>query len=1104
MSQAASSGTVTLLFTDLVGSTEGRGRLGEEAAEALRRTHDRLLASAIETNGGQVVKHLGDGVMATFTGAADALSAAVGAQRAVARHNRSAEGAERLDMRVGLSAGDVTFEDGDVFGTPVIEAARLCAAARGGQILAADVVRVLAGSRGGHRFTPAGALELKGLPAPLAAAEIAWEAASGSSIPLPVALSRPGSFRFVGREEEVEVLTRAWKEAAAGELRGLLVSGEAGVGKTRLVAEAARRFHAEGSVVLFGRCEEELGVPYQPFAEALCDYVAAVPRDELRSQLGSLGGELTRLVPNLPERVPGLAAPLSAEPETERYRLFEAVRELLTAISDAAPVVLVLDDLHWAARPTLALLVHLVRRAEAARLLIVGTYRDTDLGRTDPLAGVLADLRRSSGTERIALGGLDEAAAVGFIEALTGHALTDDMLTLTRAVWTETEGNPFFLGEVVRHLFEAGALAEVDGRWHVVRPVDQLGIPEGVREVVGRRLSRLPETVNEVLATAAVIGREFDMALLTDVVDADADEVLNAVEQAEAARLVIARRGRPGIYAFAHALVRSTLYEELPSTGRLRLHRRVGLAMERRVGSALPELARHFVEAAPLGESARAVDYARQAGDRARDGLAMEEAATHYERALNALEFSGEGDPALRCDLLIARGDALYRARDRRYRKVLSEVADAARTLGDPRRLAWVAVTHNLKFARPLGRMEEEVIGLAEEALAALPPDDDPLRARLLAVLALELAWSAESGRRRDLLQNAWEMARRLDDARVLADVLVLRRWADTDPENLSARLAFAAKLVALGEQLDDAEATCHGQIWLGMCHYEDLDTTALVTGIETAAALAGQLRQPLLATEVAGGRTMNALVFGRLDEAARLMVEERDLGIEAGMPARTVLLFFASQSFVLRYEQGRAQDALEDLQPAQSFAAEAGTAAWGWRAIFGLAYAEAGDVASATKVLEELADMGFSSFTRNAVWLGGTGCLGRLAAAVGNAERSEAIYSLLAPFAGRACWMGSIVFGPVDPVLGLLAATAGQLDVAHDHFAAAVDLCHRRGLPTWLARSQQEWAEMLVARRGPGDTEQATELATEALTAAESLGMAGVASRARGLLATL
>ena len=417
MGAGDSSGTATVLFTDLVGSTASRARLGEEAAEALRKVHDGLIDKAIGSKGGKVVKHLGDGVMATFASAADALSAAVAVQQALARHNRSGHAADALEVRIGLAAGDVVLEDGDVYGTPVIEASRLCGVARGGQVLASEVVRLLAVSRGGHRFTSVGALELKGFPEPVPAVEVAW-AFEAATVPMPAALGPHGSFRFVGRETEAEIITRLGKETAGGESRVVLVAGEAGVGKTRLVAEVAGQLHGEGVVVLFGRSEEELGVPYQPFAEALSEYMAAAPPEDLGRQLGPLGGELSRLVPGLPARVAGLAPPAQAEPETERYRLFEAVRELLVAVSDTAPVVLVLDDLHWAARPTLALLMHLARHPEGARLLIIGTYRDTDLGRTHPLAEVLADLRRLAGTERIALTGLDQAGLVAFVEAL--------------------------------------------------------------------------------------------------------------------------------------------------------------------------------------------------------------------------------------------------------------------------------------------------------------------------------------------------------------------------------------------------------------------------------------------------------------------------------------------------------------------------------------------------------------------------------------------------------------------------------------------------------------------------------------------------------------
>ena len=1099
----ASSGTVTVLFTDLVGSTASRARLGEEAADALRRLHDRLLSGAIESRGGSVVKHLGDGVMATFVGAADALAASVAAQQALARHNRSVERAEHLEVRIGLSAGDVEFEDGDVFGTPVIEASRLCAAARGGQVLAAEVVRVLAGSRGGHRFTPVGTLDLKGFPDPVPAVEVGWALESGAVVPLPTALVRPGSWRFVGRDAEAEVMARLGKEAASGERRVVLVAGEAGVGKTRLVAEAAAAFHAEGAVVLFGRCEEELGVPYQPFAEAFSEYVAATPSEDLAGRLGSLGGELSRLVPGLPARVAGLAAPLEAEPETERYRLFEAVRELLVAVSQTAPVVLVLDDLHWAARPTLALLMHLVRRTDRARLMVIGTYRDTDLGRTHPLAEVLADLRRLAGTERVSLTGLDEAGVVAFVEAITMHPVEGELLALTRAVSTETEGNPFFLGEVLRHIAESGAAAEVDGRWRVLRPLAEVGIPEGVREVVGQRLSRLSEGANEVLTTAAVIGREFELGLLADATDGGTDAALDAVEQAEAAHLVVARPGRPGLYAFAHALVRSTLYEELPTAARLRQHRRIGLALEGRVGAALVDLAHHFLEAAPLGEVVRAVDYARQAGDHARDDLAFEEAASHYDRALAALDLVGDANRVVRCDLQIALGDALHRARDRRYREVLAAAADSARRLGDGRRLAEVAVAHNLGFARPVGRTDETIVALAEEALALLPPADDPLRARLLAVLGLELAWSLDGERRRELLGEADAIARRIGDQRGLIKVLVLRRWADTDPDNLEPRLSGAHELIALAEQLGDAEAAGIGHAWLAMCSYEDGDVAGSVASIEAAGRYADELRNPVLEAELVGGRTINALLLGQLDDARRLMYEARNLGMEAGMPLRTVVAHFVCLSSLLHYELGQPREILECLELMDPYVAESGTAAWGWQAIYGLGVLTAArrDETAARRFLAELRDGEPSGFARNATWLGTMGLAGRLAVALDDRDAAARLHTLLLPYAGRACWIGPAVYGPVDPVLGLLAAALDREDEAEAHFAQAVELCQQRGTPTWLARTRYEWASMLCGRRRPGDADHARRLAAEASAGAEELGMAAVVAESEALL---
>ncbi|HKY75413.1 MAG TPA: AAA family ATPase, partial [Acidimicrobiia bacterium] len=540
-----------VLFTDLVGSTELRGRLGEEAADELRRSHDQLLGQAVHASNGRVVKGLGDGMMATFAGAADAVAAAVAIQQAVDRLNRSGKAAVPLAVRVGLSAGDVSFEADDVHGTPVIEAARLCAEARGGETLASEVIRWLGGAQGAVSLTPVGSLELKGLPAPVPAVRVEWEPAAASSIPMPALLTDIGRI-FVGREAELERLQPLWKEAAAGDRRIALLAGEPGVGKTRLAAELAIQVHEQGATVLAGRCDEDLGVPYQPFVEALRHFVDHASPSALKERLGRYGGELTRLVPELSERVVDLPEPLRSDPETERYRLFDAVAAWLTAAATEEPLVLVLDDLQWAAKPTLLLLRHVLRNSEVRRLLVIGTYRDTELTHDHPMVELLADLRRDDTIERLSLSGLDDAGVAAFVEQASGQTLDDDGLALARALYQETEGNPFFVREVLRHLAETNAITRHGDRWTTSVPIDQLGIPEGVREVVGRRLARLSASANQALRAAAVVGPEFEANVLRAAAEMTEHELFAALDEAVAARLV--SEVSPVGFRFAHAV----------------------------------------------------------------------------------------------------------------------------------------------------------------------------------------------------------------------------------------------------------------------------------------------------------------------------------------------------------------------------------------------------------------------------------------------------------------------------------------------------------------------------------------------------------------------
>jgi class 3 adenylate cyclase/tetratricopeptide (TPR) repeat protein len=1089
----AGRSTAIVLFTDLVGSTALRSRLGEEAAEEVRRKHDRLVTVAIDANRGQLVKNLGDGVMATFSGASDAVAAAVDIQQALDRFNRSDRSAASLEVRVGLSAGDVAVEEGDCFGTPVIEAARLCTAARGGQVLATEVVRLLAGSAGGHQFTPVGTLELKGLPAPVSACEVVWEPLPAAPLPLPSLLVEAGRI-FVGRDEELGHLTQLWKEAAAGERRVALLAGEPGIGKTRLATELARTVHNENGVVLAGRCDEDLGVPYQPFVEALRHYATGVSEP----RLGRYSGELTRLVPELADALPGLSEPLRSDPETERYRLFDAVAAWLADVSAETPVVLVLDDLHWAAKPTLLLLRHVARFAEPLRLLVVVTYRDSEVGRGHPLSELLADLRRHGGVERLSLTGLDQAAVGAFIEAAAGHTLPEeDDATFIRAVWEETEGNPFFVAEVIRHLSESGAIEQRDGRWVTTGPVEELGIPEGVRDVVGRRLSRLGEETNRTLAVASVLGLEFEPAVLGAAGGFAEDELFSALEEATAARLLAEVSGTR--FRFAHALVRATLYDELSAPRRVGLHRRVAEAIEALHASDLddhlPALAYHWARAsAPAARTDRAVEYATRAGDRALAQLAHDEASAYYAQALELLEASSDPpDAARRVELLIALGEAERRAGDPTFRETLLEAARLAQLRGDAGALARAALANNrgVLFSTA-GAVDAERVMVLEAALEA--GSDDRTRARLLANLALELLFAGDSERCVTLSDTGLTLARRLGDPDTLAHVLVSRYYATAGPDSLGERLANTEELLALVERLPDP--VTKARAWWLRCRAA-LESGAVEEAyrcLDEAERLSTELAQPGLRWITAWARVSAPLLAGRLDEAEQLANAALALGRAAG--ERDASVFFAVQQFAIRFEQGR----LGELETSLAGQAASLPGLPMLQLMLALLYVELDRDQEARSTLARFSG-GFPGLARDILAMRSLTLGASVAAHLGDSGVAEMLSNLLTPYADQLVVMVGTVNGSVTHYLGMLATTLGRFDEAQARFATAAATHERIEAAPWLARTRLEWARMLLSRHQPGDAERAGELLGQVMATARDLGLGNVERRAVGLL---
>jgi class 3 adenylate cyclase/tetratricopeptide (TPR) repeat protein len=797
------AGTVTVMFTDMVGSTELISALGDDAWDALRREHLERMAAVVARHSGEVIKTLGDGIMAAFGSATSAIDAAADVQAVAARENRR-RGAVAVGVRVGVSGGDATFEDGDWFGVPVVEAARLCALAAPGQVLVSALAKAMAGSRGGHVYQPVGELELKGIAEPVPAYALVPRPGPHRPIPLPEACEAANRGPFAGRAAERAALRGLWQEALSGQRRVVLLSGEPGVGKTRLAVDLACEAYAtDGAVVLFGRCDEQVRAPYQPLAEAIGHLVVQAPEDLLRRHTDEWGGRLAGWAPALLSRVPNAPAVLAADPETDRLRLFDAANALLADAARDAPVVLVLDDVHWADEPTLVYLAHLVRASASLPLLVLATYRDTELVRTHPLAETLAAFRKEAGVERVALRGLDPDAVQSLLESFAGHPLDAAAEAGARALHAETEGNPFFLRQMINHLVETNAFMRQDDRWVLTRPLGELDVPEGVREVIGRRLSRLSPAVNELLAGAAVVGREFDVAVLAAITGHGEDDIVTALEDALAARLIREDPARLG-YSFSHALIRSTLYEEISTNRRVRLHRAVARSLDAS-GADAGEVAYHYYEAASLGDAATALLWAQRAAEDGAARAGYELAVTWYERALEIEEMLDPPDPARRGALLISLGRARNDAG-----AVLSARSDfvaaatLARQAGRPDLLARAAVRYGGRWPGIVDASDPVGLALLAEADAALPPTDSPLR---VAVLDAQVTWVAQTLDRDAMLrpaQQALAMARRLGQPSSIFRALLNYQFALNGTTRPEDRLPLAEEANELADSIGD------------------------------------------------------------------------------------------------------------------------------------------------------------------------------------------------------------------------------------------------------------------------------------------------------------
>jgi predicted ATPase len=541
------------------------------------------------------------------------------------------------------------------------------------------------------------------------------------STPLAPATEAHVESVFVGRQPELDRLDAALEDTLAGQGRLVLVAGEAGIGKTRIAEQLVAHARARAARGVWGRCFEGEGAPaYWPWIQMLRAYTATRPTAALRGELGPGATEVAQLLPEVAEVVPDLEPPPSLDPETARFRLFDAVASFLRRAARETSLVMILDDLHWADRSSLLLLEHVARVLAESRVLLVGTYRDVEVYRHHPLSDTLAELIRQPVTSRLALHGLSEAEVARCIAAVSG---TEPAPEVVAAVHSQSEGNPFFVGEIARLLVSEHRLG-ANSRL-------ELTIPEGVREVIDRRLNRLTESCNRLLAVAAVEGRDFDLNVVSEAAGLPASDVLEILDEAVDAHLVTETGHGPGRYRFAHALVREVVYTGLRATERARLHHGVGEAIERHqqaeTDARLAELAHHFLQCATIGDADKAVEYASRAGRLALDMLAYEQAAGHLEGALRALTFAHQDDGYRRGELLLVLGEAQRAAGDLApARASYEQAATVAKRIGAAELLARAALGLGVEFTvGVVDDVEIRLLNASGEWLRVLVEVDD-------------------------------------------------------------------------------------------------------------------------------------------------------------------------------------------------------------------------------------------------------------------------------------------------------------------------------------------------------------------------------------------
>lgn len=933
--------------------------------------------------------------------------------------------------------------------------------------------------------------------------QLPWVEREFEQIPLSHRLGHAPSIGVIGRVKQRLMLERTFDRIAAGDGRQVvLITGEPGQGKTTLVGQLARYAWNSGATVVLGRCDDDFSSPYRPFAEIIDHLVGDGDEERVLSLMGERANELTPIVPNQRPILGDPPAPRSSDPETNRYQLFAAVEALVISLARRSPLVLIIEDLHWADSGTLQMLRYLVSNVEAP-LLIVGTYRHTDTPHSASFSSFSTFMQREPDVTRVDLQGLDFGEVQSFIEATTGNELVhEDELRFAAELHRETGGNPFFVGELVRNLDssagfrrdESGTLAGGDGP-------SSIALPETIRELISDRVDRLGADATRIFGVASVIGREFDVDTLERVAETETSDVLDLLEAGAKAALVEETSEVPGSFRFSHALIQRALYLQISRTRRSLIHQTVANAIEAQSQDhkreTVTKLAYHWAQSRDPQDLPKAFRYTYEAAEAAMEARAPTDAVGYYATALDLFAKMADADPRQRVHLLLALGDAQRQSGNAEFRETLLEAAHSAQRLGAIEELIDAALLNNRGYFSAVGSVDSEKVEVLEAALDALPEGDSTQRALLLARLCAELSW-APTEQRRSIATDAIAIGRRGNDPLTLFRVLFWTLLPLEAPSMTAQLLQSADELMALATTLEDPDC----QYWANAVSHRlarqvgDLDRAT--SCLAQMKRLAVGLRQPGLRWSTMFVEASAALAEGDPRHAESCATEALALGIETGQPDAES--FYGSQLAVARFQQGRLGEYVEMVEEV----VERNPTIEALQAVLASALIEADRLSDATWLLERAASNSFGSLAPDLAWTAGITNYARVAIELGAKGPAEQLFQLLEPFHKLVPANGVTAHEPVAHFLGGLASTIGEPAVADRYFREAAVINAKGGMRFADAQTSLLWGRSLLARGASRDATAARKLLEQARERSARFGYRGIEARATEAIAQM